>query len=80
MTDSKYPAVITVKPEKAHLVRKLADDMKIKYREEVPEEGAIRFHFEADSREQANALALAVPREAYLYRGFFEGPGQPRNG
>jgi hypothetical protein len=50
----------------------------VKYREEAVEDGVIRFYFETDSREQSNKLALAIPREAYLYRGEFVGPNDPR--
>jgi hypothetical protein len=56
----------------------VAEEMSVKYREEAVEDGVIRFYFETDSREQSNKLALAIPREAYLYRGEFVGPNDPR--
>ena len=73
MPSPHVPAVITSSIENAHLVRNVANEMKIRYREEVLEGCAIRFYFETRDSAQSNALALAVPREAYLYRGVIGG-------
>lgn len=69
MANSKYPAVITAHASKAHLVRQVALDRGLSFKEEaVPETSdAIRFSFGELDESENIGLAQAMPKEVYLF-------------
>jgi hypothetical protein len=75
MLKPMHPVVITTPKTKGHLVREAAHQLKIGFTESVvPEqEHLVRFTFVPLDEITTAKLAVAVPPEAYAYRGEFNG-------
>ncbi len=72
MPPHESPAGMVVFASKAPLVRQIALERKLPYKElAVPgHDDAIRFSFSPMSDEQSQELAFAIPRDAYYFAGY----------
>lgn len=70
MANFKYPAVITAHASKAHLVRQVALERGLPFKEEVVPEmtDAIRFSFGELDESATIGLMQAMPRDVYVFQ------------